>query len=926
MTERPTGTVTFLFTDIERSTALWEHHPDAMGGALARHDALMRAAITEHGGYVVKTMGDAFHAAFSRAPDALAAVVDGQRRLEDEPWGNVGPLRVRMALHTGAAEERDGDYYGPTLNRAARILAAGHGGQILLSQSTAELAHDGLPDDWSLRDLGQHRLRDVIRPERISQLVVPGLPADFPPLRTVDARPHNLPAQATRLVGREPDVMAACERLLSPDVRLLTMTGPGGTGKTRLALRVAADLLDHASAGSGSVPSAAREHAFPDGVFFVALSPIGEAAMVAPSIAQALGVRDEGGGGLVETLKSHLRDKRLLLVLDNFEQVVAASPLVAELLAAASGLKVLVTSRIVLRVYGEHDFPVSPLAFPDPRRLPSTSGLSLYPAIALWIERAQAVKPDFVLTDENVQAVTEICARLDGLPLAIELAAARARLLSPDAMLARLHRRLPLLTQGSRDLPIRQQTLRGSIAWSYDLLDEAERALFVRLGVFAGGFTLEAAEAVGAVGGDLAIDVMDGTASLIDKSLLRQETQSDGEPRFVMLETIREYALEQLEAHGEAATARRRHAEYYAGLAEQAEPELHGSHQVAWFERLEREHDNVRSALGWCIESGEAELGPRLGGAVWLLWALRGHITEGREWLDRLLSLRGTSTLTAAPAKVLTGAGLLAWTVGDFVAARTRLEEGITLWRGLGDRPGLAYALGLLGLVHWSQGEPQVGRSLWDESLVLFREAGVMWGVALMLGSFGRAALYRGDLEEAASYLEQAAAIRPAVGDTWVIAQTLNSQGDLERLRGDYRAAQVYYEESLALVEEMSGKITIAGLLQNLGHLAMRQSDYRRAAERFGDGLGMFRELGDRPGMATCLIGLAGVAGAESQFAQAARLLGAAERLREEAGASLTADDRATHAQIEGTARAELGAEAFATAWSEGRAQPMSYG
>jgi class 3 adenylate cyclase len=303
MIEPPTGTVTFLFTDIEGSTALWEQHPEAMRGALARHDVLLRSAITEHGGHIVKTMGDAFHAAFSRAPDALAAVVDGQRRLADEPWGDVGPLRVRMALHTGTAEERDGDYYGPTLNRAARILAAAHGGQILLSLITSQLAHDSMPAEWVLRDLGQHRLRDVIRPERISQLVVSGLPSDFPPLRTVDARPHNLPAQATRLVGREPDVMAACERLLSPDVRLLTMTGPGGTGKTRLALQVAADLLDD----------------FADGISFVALSPVGDVAMVAPTVAQALGVRDEGGSPLIETLKNHLRDKRMLLVLDNFE-------------------------------------------------------------------------------------------------------------------------------------------------------------------------------------------------------------------------------------------------------------------------------------------------------------------------------------------------------------------------------------------------------------------------------------------------------------------------------------------------------------------------------------------------------------------------------------------------------------------------------
>jgi predicted ATPase len=598
---------------------------------------------------------------------------------------------------------------------------------------------------------------------------------------------------------------------------------------------------------------------------------------------------------------------------------------VADLLATAPGLKVLVTSRIVLRVYGEHDFPVAPLAFPDPRRMPSVDGLSLYPSIALWIERAQAVKPDFMLTDQNVQAVTEICARLDGLPLAIELAAARARFPSPEAMLARLHRRLPLLTQGSRDLPIRQQTLRGSIAWSYDLLEPDEQALFIRLSVFAGGFTLDAAEMVGTEGGDLALDVMDGTASLMDKSLLRLEAQGDREPRFDMLETIREFALEQLEKRGEAAATRRRHAEYYMSLAEQAEPQLHTSQQVVWSERLEREHGNFRSALGWCIESGEAELGLRLGGAVWSQWALRGYLAEGRGWLDQLLALSGASAPTMARAKALCGAGLLAWCLGDLVAARERLDEDETLWRSLGDQSGLGYVLALRGLVCWSLGDLLTARALWDEALEVSQTVGVVWGEALVLGSIGRAALFRGDLDEAEAYLDRAAALHPVIGDRWTIAQTLNSQGDLERLRGNYGAAQAHYEESLTLAEELGGKITIAGLLQNLGHLALSQADSQQAADRFGEALTMFRDLGDRPGSAACLIGLAGVAGAEEQFARAAGLLGAAERLRDEAGATLSADDRARHDLIEAAARDALGAEAFTAAQSEGRAKPLSY-
>jgi len=484
-----------------------------------------------------------------------------------------------MALHTGAAEEQGGDYFGPPLNRVARLLSAAHGGQVLLSLPTQELVRDVLPLDSELRDLGEHRLKDLARPERVYQLVAPDLPADFPSLRTLESRPNNLPMQPTLLVGREREVEDVRGRLLAPEVRLLTLTGPGGTGKSRLALQSAADLIEE----------------FEDGVFFVALATLTDHTLVTSSVAQVLGVRESGDQPLLEGIKDYLQDKRLLLVLDNFEQVLEAAPQAGEILSAAPRLKVLATSRIPLGIYGEREYAVPPLAIPDPKRLPTLEVLSQYEAVRLFIERAEATKAGFEITSENAPAVAEICARLDGLPLAIELAAARIKLLPPSSILARLTNRLKLLTGGARDLPERQRTLRCAIEWSHTLLDEGEKTLFARMAIFSGGRTLEAIEAVCDAQGDLPMDAFDSVSSLVDKSLLRQEEGPEGEPRFMMLETIQEYAREKLRESGEAEEIGHAHARHFLGLAEEAE--LTGPEQAWWLERLEAEHDNLRTTL-----------------------------------------------------------------------------------------------------------------------------------------------------------------------------------------------------------------------------------------------------------------------------------------------------------------------------------------
>jgi predicted ATPase/class 3 adenylate cyclase len=659
MPDPPSGTVTFLFTDIAGSTKLWEQHNDAMSTALARHDTLLREAVESHNGVIFKTVGDAGHLVFSSPFDALAAAAAAQRALHTESWDIAEPLCVRMAVHTGVAELRGGDYFGPALNRAARLLAAAHGGQILLSMATAELVRDHLPPDLTLRDLGAHRLRDLTRPERIFQLIAPALPTNFPPLSTLDHRPHNLPAQPTPLIGREWELTNICNLLGRDDVQLVTLTGPGGAGKTRLALHAAAELLDQ----------------FGDGVYLVALAPTNDPSQVALAIAQVLGVKESGERAMTDRLKDYLSIHQILLVLDNFEQVLDAALLVAELLNVASRLKLLITSRSPLRVSAEHEFSVPPLTLPNHVHLPPLDRLGYYESVRLFVERAQAVRSDFALTEANASAVVEICHRLDGLPLAIELAAARSRRFPPAALLERLSDPLTLLTGGARDLPARQRTLRATIDWSYNLLPAREQTLFTRLAVFVGGCTLEAIEAV--CGADRDLEQAQGATPhaarhmhhlsslvedmelLLDQSLLRQEEGINGEPRLIMLETIRQYALDRWPANGYTQALRQRHADYYLALAELAYSQLRGPEQGLWLARLEAEHDNLRTALEW-YKTADPERCLRLACALWRFWEMHSHLSEGRAWLRDLLQLS-----SGAPA-ALRARAQRRWRAGPF--------------------------------------------------------------------------------------------------------------------------------------------------------------------------------------------------------------------------------------------------------------------
>jgi predicted ATPase/class 3 adenylate cyclase len=628
-----TGTVTFLFTDIEGSTRLLQRLGDRYREVVDRHGRILREAIASGGGTEVHTEGDSFFAVFPTPAGALAAAVQVQQALATHAWPEGHSVRVRMGLHTGNGVLGGDDYIGLDVHLAARIAAAGHGGQVLVSEATKAQIEQTLPEGTSLRDLGRHRLKDIEQPEHLYDLVIADLPAEFPAIRTMDARPTNLPPQRTSFIGRGRQV-AEVTSLLA-ERRLLTLTGPGGTGKTRLALKVAADHLDR----------------FSDGVFFADLSPIPDPALVPSVIAQALVVREEAGRDLLDTLADHLRDRHLLLVLDNSEQVIEAAAAIARLLDAAPRLTVLATSRAPFHISAEHEYQVPPLAVPDPGHVADIEMVTRSEAVALFTERAAAIRPGFQITSQNAPAVAQIGDRLDGLPLAIELAASRLKILSPDALLERLGQRLSLLTGGARDLPERQRTLRSTIEWSHELLEPEVQRLFARLGTFNGGWSLEAAEVI--CGPGLDVEVLDGLSTLIDHSMVRPGEPGDGGPRFTMLETIREFAVERLASSGEEDELRRRHAEQFRDLAEEAGHHLTREHRVAWLSRLETEHDNLRAALDRAERTRDADTGLRTAAAIWRFWLQRGHLSEGRGRLERLLSMPGAEARGSVRARGL---------------------------------------------------------------------------------------------------------------------------------------------------------------------------------------------------------------------------------------------------------------------------------
>ncbi len=859
----PTGSVTFLFTDIEGSTRLAQQHGRAWEALRARHHAILREAIAGQGGYVFQIIGDAFCAAFHTARAAVAAAVGAQRGLQTEAWEGA-VIRVRMGIHTGSAElQANGEYQGYlTLSRVQRLMSAGHGGQVLLSHAATELAAEDLPEGVSLRDLGEHRLKDFPRPERIFQLDIQGFVSDFPPPKTLAARRHNLPAQLTSFIGREAELAEVTGAVQSH--RLVTLTGAGGTGKTRLSLQVAAGLLD----------------AFPDGVWFIELASLSDPDLIPHTILLTLRLNEQPGKPALQSLIEALAETTTLLILDNCEHLIeACARLTAALLAVAPRLHILASSREALGVGGEMAWHLPSLALPDPRHLPPLDQFIRFEAVRLFADRAALAQPHFLPTPDNAPAIAQICARLDGIPLAIELAAARVKTLSVEQIAARLDDRFRLLTGGSRTALPRQQTLRALIDWSYNLLSGPEKTLFRRLAVFVGGWTLEAAEGVCAFETE-ALDVLDLLSHLVDKSLVIADDGA-GAVRYRLLETTRQYALEVLLATNETGTCRDQHLGFFLTLAEAAEPALHGPQQAQWMARLAREHDNLAAALEWSL-SAEPHFGLRMAGALTDYWDTHGHLSEGRKWLEATLAATASLPPTLARVKAIFGLVVLASRQGDIPLSLRLVDESLALARSLGDKAGIANGLHMLGMVKiYFENAIDEAERLFGDALAIRREIGDRRGIGQALGPLASCALNRYDYALAEQWYAESLALFREVGDDREVAGALWNLAEVAWWRRDYRASRARAEDSLAVYRTLEDTHGIATALRTLSQAAANQGERAQALDAARQSVAAFRHLEDR----SCL-GLALAVLARQLLAVGD--LPAAEATAQEAAAALT--------------------------------------
>ena len=839
----PTGTITFVFTDIEGSSQRWERFPDAMALALARHDTILREAFESRGGLVFKTIGDAFCVAFDTAQSAVNAVLEAQRLLRMETWDDVDGLRVRMAVHTGSAEFRDGDYFGQALNRVSRILSSGHGGQTLLSLAAEALVRDNLPEGVRLRHLGEHRLRDLARPEQIYQLMANDLPSDFPPLRSLENVPNNLPVQLTGFIGRERE-MEEAKRLLE-GTHLLTLTGTGGTGKTRLSLQVAADLFDQ----------------FHDGVWLVEFATIDDPLLVTETVASALEVRQEPDRQLATTLTNFLRSKNLLLILDNCEHVVSACARLAEmLLRACPRLRILASSREPLGIAGEKAWSLPALSMPDRWRdivggPDAIERLTQYEAVRLFIERAIVARPAFLLTNENAPLVAQICWRLDGIPLAIELAAARTKVLTLQQIAERLDDRFHLLTTGSRTAEPRQQTLRSLIDWSHDLLSASEKRLLRRLSVFGRGRTLESIEAVCSGDGLEEWEIVDLLTQLVDKSLVTVEKSPEHGARYFMLESLWDYTQEKLTEAGETDRLRERHLDYFLRFAEECEPRILGAEQRPWLAKMELEEINLRFAVEASVElSGQVQKGLRLLAATARFVEVRGLFKEARTAFERLLAHPDAAPRNTARARALAAAGRLAWLADDLPKAR-EFETG---------------------------------------ALAIFRELGDIAGTASALASLALHAENEGDLAGAEALLAEASQASETLRDPRLCAQVRRVEAGIAAVKRNDARAHALYQESYALYREL-GDLWMAGIVEwTVGMSATALGRVEEARGHFAACLKGGLDLGNKWGVPYPLEAFGVLALAMQETERGATLLGAAEALRASFGMTLDPADHPT--------------------------------
>ena len=952
----PSGTVTFLFTDIEGSTKLSQEFPDEMPALLVRHNEILNQAIEAHNGYVFQIVGDSFSASFHSASDALNAAMDAQRALQSEAW-NPAPIKVRMGIHTGTAQlTEDNQYSGyATLASTQRVMSAGHGGQVLLLNITRELVGDGLPTDTELIDLGEKRLKDLLKPERLYQLNISGLTTTFPPLKTLDSFPNNLPVHLTSFIGRENEIGEVKQALTSSpsptgrgegvrEHRLVTLTGSGGTGKTRLSLQVAAELIED----------------FDHGIWFVELAPLADPELIPQSILAVLGVKDQSGKDPLELLKTYLQKKNALIVLDNCEHLISASArVVNELLRAAPNIKVLASSREALGVRGELSYPVPSLTLPNIKHLPTIEQLSQYEAVRLFIDRALLVNPHFEVDKDNAPFIAQICYRLDGIPLAIELAAARVKVLSVEQISKRLDDRFRLLTGGARTALPRQQTLRALIDWSYDILDENEQLLLRRLSVFAGGWTLEAAEEVCSGDGIDSYDVLDLLTQLVNKSLVVViESSLNGESRYRMLETIRQYAREKLAETDGGESIRDEHLAYFLKLAEQAGPELFRSNQGVWLKRLDAELDNFRTALERALNK-DIEAGLRIVSTPWRFW-YRKYVGEAAAWLDQLITDTGsiTSEIKAKALRVRSDFGLYTSNIDTAIAWA---QESLSMYRKLDDQTGIANALSSLGwLTSWAGEYINEGQAYLEESLALFRElqdplgiASVVYrigflesgtednyaqamikykesvnllreigdldGIARVLSVSAMTAIWQEDYVLARALLQESQSLQEQLGDSDT-SNHLVFTGRIHFWLGEYAEAQAYFEKNLSESQQWGAIAPISWALIDLGYVFLRQNKFSEAQSYFKESLKIVKEKGLTQGgmIAYALEGVASLVVCQKDFERAIRLFAWADAYRESVkNLRPPAEQRDVEKDL-ATIHAQMDDATFDKLWNEG--------
>ena len=903
ITTLPTGTVTFLFTDIEGSTQLWENHPQAMKIALARHDSILRETIESNNGYIIKTTGDGIHAAFEKVIDAINAALSVQHHLQ-LPIDNL-QIKVRMGLHTGEAEIRADDYYGQTLNRAARIMSAGHGGQILLSAITAELAREHLPEDIHLADLGKYQLKNLSKPEHLFQLNALDLPTEFPPIKSFNILTNNLPIQLTSFIGRERELAEAKQKL--EGARLLTLIGPGGTGKTRLSLQLAADLLS----------------SFKDGVWLIELAPLAEASLVLQAIGIVFSVREQPGMPLEGLVFNYLRDKHLLLILDNCEHLIeTCAQLADQFLHNSPNLKIIASSREALGINGETVYRVPSLTLPNQTEA-SREVLAGYESVQLFVARASAGNPNFSLTEKNASAVAQICHRLDGIPLAIELAAARARVFSAEQIAERLDDRFKLLTGGSRTALPRQQTLRALIDWSYDILSADEQILLRRLSVFAGGWSFEAAERVCS---DL--NVLDLLTQLINKSLVVVE--EDNETRYRLLETIRQYARDKLLESGEGEEVRNKHLDYYLELAQTAEPHMEGFEHLQWTLKLNTEYDNIRTAVEWGL-ARDIEAALQLVGALPFFWMTQGYSSEGYRWASEVLEKAKShqnnelSKLQLnARAKAYLALSRLATDLGDNKVVCSTASESVALARKSGDKQILSFALAHLASGKANLGNAEEAYTLAQEALAIAREEGNSPALGYSLVMMAElVAIAIQDYEAAVRYGEEAIAVSEAGGNRWGSSMTIFGLGFFARSIRDYDQARARFRTCLPVFLEFGDKHRINMIQSELAHIERETGHYQQAIPMYRETILEWQRLGHRAAIAHQLECFAFIAKAQEQPERAAKLFGAAEVLREKINIAMMPQERMEYNREIADLRANMEEKIFASHWAEGRGMAM---